>query len=96
MPARDSDMKQEIREFIAQSFFLDLDQSPIESSVSLVDNGIIDSTGILELVHFIEERYQIQVEDRDIVRENLDSLDSIETYVRRKRNASDRGLDAAG
>jgi acyl carrier protein len=49
-----------------------------------MDKGIIDSTGVLELLEFIEERFQIKVEDEDVIPDNLDSLDRLTDYVGRK------------
>lgn len=51
---------------------------------SLIEAGVIDSTGVLELVAFLEERFGIDVEDADIVPDNLDSLAAIARYVERK------------
>lgn len=51
---------------------------------SLIEAGVIDSTGVLELVAFLEERFGVDVEDADIVPDNLDSLAAIARYVERK------------
>ena len=59
-----------------------------------MENGIVDSTGILELVCHLEEKYAIDVTDADLVPENLDSLSRIARYIHRKRH--DRaGVDAS-
>lgn len=55
---------------------------------SLIEAGVIDSTGVLELVAFLEERFGIAVEDADIVPENLDSLAAIARYVEQKGGAA--------
>jgi len=51
---------------------------------SLLDKGVIDSTGVLELVAFLEEHFGITVEDDEVIPDNLDSTSSIATYVERK------------
>lgn len=51
---------------------------------SLIEAGFIDSTGVLELVAFLEERFGFTVDDADIVPENLDSLSAIARYIERK------------
>lgn len=56
----------------------------ITSDESLIEAGFIDSTGVLELVAFLEERFGIMVDDADIVPENLDSLAAIARYVEKK------------
>jgi acyl carrier protein len=48
---------------------------------SLLDNGIIDSTGVLEIVTFLEENYSIQVEDEEIIPDNFDSINNINKYI---------------
>jgi len=49
-----------------------------------LERGVIDSTGVLELVAFLEERYAIKVEDNEVIPQNLDSIESISNYVNRK------------
>jgi acyl carrier protein len=61
---------------------------------SFLDNGIIDSTGILELVGFLHERFGVDVEDQELVPENLDSIDRLVTYVQVKLR--ENGHAAAG
>ena len=50
----------------------------------LLDKGVIDSTGVLELVAFLEERYEIKVEDDEVIPDNLDSVSNIAAYVEKK------------
>jgi acyl carrier protein len=51
---------------------------------SLLGRGLIDSTGVLELVDFIEERFAIKVEDDEVIPDNLDSIRNVATYVAKK------------
>ncbi len=53
-------------------------------NVSLLDIGIIDSTGILELVEFVEEKYEISIEDHELVPENLDSVINLVNFIKKK------------
>ncbi len=77
----------EIRAFLIENFlFGDAGAFP-GAEDSLLDLGIIDSTGVLELVAFLEQRFEIKVEDAELVPENLDSLKQIAEYVDRKRAA---------
>jgi acyl carrier protein len=80
-------LEDEIRLFLADIFFLGDDPASIPASKSLIDGGIIDSTGVLELVGFLEEQYGIQIEDDELLPENLDSIDYIVKFVTRKRAA---------
>jgi len=51
---------------------------------SFLEKGIIDSTGVLELVGFIEETFNIKIEDEELIPENLDSLDKLNLYIKKK------------
>ncbi|RKX27443.1 MAG: acyl carrier protein [Candidatus Zixiibacteriota bacterium] len=62
------------------------DPNELSDSGSLLDLGIIDSTGVLELVGFLEEKYSIKVEDSDLVPENLDSIDNLTKYIQGKKS----------
>ena len=73
-----------IRQFIIENFLFDEDDN-LKKDTSFLENGIIDSTGVLELVMFIEETYGINVEDDEMVPENLDSISNIAGYVQRKQ-----------
>ena len=74
----------EIRHFLADIFFLGDDPASIPSSKSLIEGGIIDSTGVLELIGFLEEQYAIRIEDDELIPENLDSIENIVRFVARK------------
>jgi acyl carrier protein len=78
-----SDKKAEIREFIVENFLFGNDDG-LQDDTSFLEEGIIDSTGVLELVTFLEETYEIQVEDDELVPENLDSIDNVTAYIERK------------
>ena len=78
------DVAHEIRDFIADNFLFREDRADISDSESLLDAGLVDSTGILELVAFLEQHFNIQMADAEIVPENLDSIAAITTYVKRK------------
>ncbi len=74
-------IEKEIRGFIEENF---LPEKELLAEDSLLQKRIIDSTGILELVAFLEDRYGFNVEDDELIPENLDSLRKISTYVHRK------------
>ena len=73
-----------IRNFIIENFLFEEDEN-LKEDTSFLENGIIDSTGILELVMFIEETYGISVDDDEIVPENLDSISNITKYIQKKQ-----------
>jgi len=76
-----------VREFVVDNFLLG-ESKRLSDETSFLESGIIDSTGILELVGFLEETYNIKVNDEELVPENLDSLVHIEAFLRRKLNGS--------
>ncbi len=78
-----SDVKSKLREFIVENYLFSDDIS-FEDNVSFLEEGIIDSTGILELIDFLEEEFDISVEDEEMIPENLDSLDNIAIYLGKK------------
>ena len=70
--------------FIKENFITGRSQKEISPEESLIDSGIIDSTGILELVMFIEEKYSITIEDEELIPENLDSVKNLVAFLERK------------
>jgi acyl carrier protein len=74
-----------VRVFIEENFLFREDVSGLSDTDSLLENGIMDSTGILELVAFLESDFEIQMSDAEIVPENLDSIAAIVAYLERKR-----------
>lgn len=80
-----ADIATQVREFIADNFLFREERSDISDTESLLDAGLIDSTGILELVAYLEQAFAIQMADAEIVPENLDSVQAITAYVMRKK-----------
>jgi acyl carrier protein len=76
-----------VREFIAENFLFRAD-AEISNDQSLLESGVIDSTGVLELIAFLEQTYRITVADEDIVPENLDSIDNMMRYLAAKLPAA--------
>lgn len=78
------DIKGKIRNYILESFLFTTDQNAIKDNDSFLEKGFIDSTGILEVISFIEEQFKIKVKDDEMIPENLDSIDQIVAFVQRK------------
>ena len=83
-----SEVESKVRTFIEDNFLFRDDRTALSDSESLLDAGLIDSTGILELVAFLESEFGIQMADADIVPANLDSIRTIVAYVERKLKQS--------
>jgi acyl carrier protein len=81
----------EIRNFILENFLFDQNEDALENDASFLDENIIDSTGILELVSFIEETYSIHVEDEELIPENLDSVNSVVSFIEKKLGSAAQG-----
>ncbi|WP_233490222.1 acyl carrier protein [Thiocapsa marina] len=62
------------------------DESALDNDDSFLDKGIIDSTGILELVTFLEQEFGIQIADEELLPENLDSIDRLVNFIHRKQS----------
>jgi len=75
-----------IRDFIVENFLFGNVDVPLGDEDSFLQKGFIDSTGILEVVSFIEEKFGIKVEDDDLLPENLDSIRRLADFVVRKRS----------
>lgn len=82
-------IKREILNFISANLFMGTRVTEITEDQSFLELGILDSTGVIELIAFLEEAYGLHVEDDEIVPENLDSLVNIERYVLSKTAAAD-------
>ena len=76
-----------MRNYILENYLFTDDQSALSNSDSFMEKGIIDSTGILEVIHFLEDEMGITVEDEDMIPENLDSIDNIVAFVNSKKAA---------
>jgi acyl carrier protein len=76
----------EVRDFIVTNFLYG-DGAPLKDETSFLDSGIIDSTGMLELIMFIETSYGIKVQPEEMVPENLDSLNRVVRFITSKQTS---------
>lgn len=79
-----TDIKQQVREYILDNFLMGASSHTIDDTTSFMESGILDSTGFIELITLLEERYGIEVLDEEMVPDNLDSLANIERFVKSK------------
>jgi acyl carrier protein len=80
-----SDTVSKIRGFIFENFLFDADEDGLGNDDSFLDKGIIDSTGVLELVDWLEETFEISVSDEELIPENLDSVNLLAAFLEKKR-----------
>ncbi len=76
-----------IRDYVLENYLFTDDQSALANDASFLENGIIDSTGILEVIAFIEEEFEIEVEDEEMIPENLDSVNNLVAFIATKQTA---------
>jgi acyl carrier protein len=81
------DVKSTIRQFVTENFYLP-DPAALDDNASLIDLGVVDSTGVLEVISFLEGTFELTVKEDETVPENLDSIARITAYVERKRLAA--------
>ena len=77
-------LQQQIRDFVTTNFYLP-EPKALDDATSLLDHGIIDSTGVLEVIMFIESTFGVTVEDSEMLPENLDSIERIAAFVAKKQ-----------
>lgn len=80
-------LREQIRGFIIENFLFG-DAEPLsDDAVSLLDNGIVDSVGVLEMVAWLEQNHGLKVEDQELVPENFDSVERLTRFVERKNGS---------
>lgn len=81
------DVKASVKQFIVENFYVS-DPAELSGETSLIAAGYVDSTGMLEVIGFLEERFGIRIEDREMTPDNLETIDRIAAFVGRKRLAA--------
>jgi len=76
-----------IKTYIAQNILFSGDSYPYPDEASFLDEGIVDSMNVLELVNFVEDRFGIKVTDTDIVPDNFDSVGKLAAFIQGKKSA---------
>jgi acyl carrier protein len=87
-------IEREIKEFVVKNFLFGQNGDSLTREQSFLENGIIDSTGVLELVAYLEQRFEIVIGDRELIPDNLDSIEKAARFVTRKLDA--KGAQIAG
>lgn len=75
------EIRDKIRTFLVENFLVLDEATELDDGESLLEMGIIDSTGVLELVGFLEQTFGLGVQDQEVIPENLDTVDNVVTYV---------------
>ena len=77
-------LKTELRKYITENFLFGQDNAILTDDVSFLEQGLIDSTGVLEIVAHLEQTYGVSVEDEELIPMNFDSVSNLAAYVSRK------------
>jgi acyl carrier protein len=81
-------LRSSIRDFLLENYLFTNDTSAIGVDDSLLGRGIVDSTGMLEVIFFIEEKLGVKVKDEEMIPDNLDSINKIASFVEARRKAA--------
>lgn len=77
-----------VRQYVLDKLLFGRTEVVVDGDTSFLESGIIDSTGVLELVAFLEEEFHVKVEDEDLIPANLDSVNAVTCFLERKTSAS--------
>jgi len=80
-----SSVEDMVRDYIVQNILFSSNGYPYQDDTSFLENGIIDSMNVLELVMFVEQKFGVKVEDAEIVPDNFDSIIKLSAFIRRKQ-----------
>ena len=78
----------EVQRYVVEHLLFGRSEVELRGDTSFLESGIIDSTGVLELVQFLEETFQVKVEDEDLIPANLDSVNALTRFVENKYSES--------
>ena len=79
-----NEIQKQIHEYVVENFLFGEDEALTSDDQSFLDSGLIDSTGILELIQFVEDTFEIEIEDEEMIPENLDSIERAARFVESK------------
>ncbi len=82
------ELRAEIQQFVLDDLLMGDTESMLDDDESFLETGTIDSSGVLEVVMFLEHNFQLKVQDRELVPENLDSVNRLVQFVMRKTHAA--------
>jgi acyl carrier protein len=89
-------LNEELRQFVIDNFMFGKSYKGFADDDSFIEKGIIDSTAVMELVAFLETRYQIKLQDEDLIPDNLDSINSLTRFVASRLPENFTGVRYAG
>ena len=82
-------IKEQLKDYIARNLLFSDNGFKYDDDASFLEEGIVDSIGVLELVAFVDESFGVEVEDHEVTPDNFDSVNKLAAYVQRKQNSND-------
>ena len=82
-------IKEQLKDYIARNLLFSDDGFKYDDDASFLEEGIVDSIGVLELVAFVDESFGVEVEDQEVTPDNFDSVNKLAAYVQRKQNSNE-------
>lgn len=89
-------LNDELRQFVIENFLFGKPYKGFADDDSFIEHGIIDSTAVMELIAFLEERYRLKLQDQDLIPENLDSINGLAQFVESRVRPISGEAPAAG
>jgi len=80
-------VKKQLRDYIVENFLFGDTETEFSDTDSFMEKGILDSTGILDVILYLEENFNMKVEDDELIPDNLDSVDNLTAFIERKKAA---------
>ena len=77
--------REKLRQYIIENFLFGNENASLDDRESFLESGIIDSTGVLEVVGFLEDEFGFEVTDKELVPDNFDSIDKLVAYIEKKQ-----------
>ena len=84
MMSEATEIREQLRRYIAENLLFSDKEYPFEDNASFLKNGVVDSTGVMELVAYVEKRFGVTVDPKEVVPDNFDSVKSLTGYIQRK------------
>jgi acyl carrier protein len=82
-------IKEQLKDYIARNLLFSDNGFKYDDDASFLEEGIVDSIGVLELVAFVDESFGVEVEDHEVTPDNFDSVNKLAAYVQRKQNSNE-------
>jgi acyl carrier protein len=82
------EIRAQLRRYIAENLLFSDKEYPFEDDASFLKNGVVDSTGVMELVAFVEKAFAVTVDPKDVVPDNFDSVKNLTGFIQRKKGGT--------